>query len=267
MDRLKSKTVLVTGATSGIGIACARLMAAEGAQVVLAGRNERAGEENARSIGHSCKFFSLDVEVEDDWIYIVERIGREFGILHVLVNNAGTTGTGKVDASLNPETSSLESWQRIHHTNLDSVFLGCKHSIAAMKMAEHASIVNVGSCSGLVGRPYRAAYASSKAAISNLSKTVALYCAGNGYPIRCNTVLPSRIRTSMWDPVFRTDSHGKAKMESLSEEIPLGRFGTPEEVAYAVLFLASNESTYITGTEVIVDGGLTAGRTRSPGKM
>lgn len=263
MHRLRDNVVLITGATSGIGIACAKLMASEGAQVALGGTNAALGEEHARAIGSGCVYHPLDVRREDDWEEAIAYVHRTFGGLHVLVNNAGVTGAEEGNGSLDPETSSLEAWQAVHRTNLDGVFLGCKHAMQVMKQMQRGSIVNVGSCSGLIGRPHRAAYASSKAAICNLSRTVALHCAGKGYPIRCNTVLPSRILTAMWEHTLGDDSVRKGKIKAFADQIPMRRFGAPEEVAAAILFLASDEASYITGTELVVDGGLCAGPARS----
>lgn len=256
--RLRDRVVLITGSTSGIGLACAARMGMEGAQVVLAGMQEPP--DGSRAGAH---FHPLDVREEADWEAVMAYVDRTYGGLHVLVNNAGVTGAEGGDQPLDPETTSLEAWQAVHRTNLDGAFLGCKHAMRILKRMPQGSIVNVGSGSGLIGRPYRAAYASSKAALCNLSKTVALHCAERGYPIRCNTVLPSRILTDLWEPTLGSGDGRDEALAAFAARIPMGRFGTPDEVAAAVLFLASDEASFITGTELVVDGGLGAGPAQS----
>jgi NAD(P)-dependent dehydrogenase (short-subunit alcohol dehydrogenase family) len=152
-----------------------------------------------------------------------------------------------------PENMSLDTWNYIHSVNLNSVFLGCKYGISIMhSVQEPCSIVNIASRSGLVGVPNLAAYASSKSAIRNYTKSVALYCAEKSYNIRCNTISPAAIDTHMWDHLRENSEKFKAYTTSL----PLKKMGSIEEVAYAVLYLASDESSYTTGSEIIVDGGI-----------
>jgi 3(or 17)beta-hydroxysteroid dehydrogenase len=263
MSGLDDGVVLITGATSAIAIACARRMLAEGARVVLGGIDDVAGHQNAAAIGMRCSYHSLDVRLEEDWKAIFRWVEEEYGRLDVLVNNAAISGTGAGHGPLDPEATSLESWRGVHATNLDGVFLGCKHALRLLKRSPSGSIVNVGSGSALVGRPSRAAYASSKAALCSLSRSIALHCAGQGYPIRCNTVLPSRILTDMWNPVLGSGPEREHRIAALGGEIPLGRLGSPEEVAAAVFFLASDEASFITGAELRVDGGLSAAQSAS----
>ncbi|HEU0014938.1 MAG TPA: glucose 1-dehydrogenase [Longimicrobium sp.] len=264
MGRVEGKTALVTGAANGIGAACARLLAAEGARVAVTDVEDDAGRAVAASIGQAAVYLRLDVRQEDDWRAAMDAVRERFGRLDVLVNNAGITGFEAGFAPHDPEHAALEDWRAVHRTNLDGVFLGCKHAIGAMRRSGGGSIVNVSSRSGLVGIPAAAAYASSKAAVRNHSKTVALYCAEQGLNIRCNSVHPAAILTRMWEPMLGDGPDRAERMAALVADTPLRRFGTPEEVAYAVLFLASDESAYLTGSEINLDGGLLAGAAARP---
>ncbi len=162
-----------------------------------------------------------------------------------------------------PEQTSLETWHHIHAINLDGVFLGCKYGIQLMKK-QGGSIINLSSRSGLVGIPTAVAYASSKAAVRNHSKSVALYCAEKNYNIRCNSLHSGAILTPLWDSMLSEESNRNQMIEKISRHIPLKRMGNPKDVAYAVLYLASDESSYITGTELTIDGGILAGSAVSP---
>ena len=182
----------------------------------------------------------------------------------MLVNNAGITGFESSARSHNPEQASLEDWRAVHATNLDGVFLGCKHAIRAMRPARRGSIINISSRSGLVGIPGAAAYASSKAAVRNHTKTVALYCAEHGLAIRCNSIHPAAILTPMWEPVLGTGPERETRMAEFVKDTPLRRFGTPDEVAAVALLLASDEAAYMTGAELNIDGGILAGSAAAP---
>jgi NAD(P)-dependent dehydrogenase (short-subunit alcohol dehydrogenase family) len=256
--RVSGKVALVTGGAEGIGFAISKLLQEEGAKVIIADVNDEKGAASAKSIGGT--YIHMDVSSEQSWIDALAKIKKESGRIDILVNNAGILGKGAQD----PEHASLEDWHKIHAINLDSVFLGCKHVIPLMK--EHGgSIVNMSSRSGVVGVPFAAAYASTKAAIRNHTKSVALYCAAKGYPIRCNSVHPASIMTAMWKAMLGEGEAFEKNHKEYSKDIPLKRFGTPEEVAHAVLFLASDESGYTTGSELTVDGGILAGTASSPG--
>lgn len=259
MDRLKGKVCIVTGGGSGIGLAICEAFTKEGAQVVVADIDEEKGPEVALKLGPKASFARLDVTKEDQWQAVLGRTVAMLGSVDVLVNNAGVTGTGKVPHD--PENTDLAEWQRVLHINLDSVFLGCKHAIRVMRQTGRSgSIINMSSRSGLVGIPHAAAYAASKAAIRNHSKTVALYCAEQNLPIRCNTIFPASIRTPMWEAMM----HGKDEEQALLDSMPLHRFGRPEEVAAIAVLLASDEATYVTGSEFNIDGGILAGTSTSP---
>lgn len=258
MQRLNDKICVVTGAARGIGRAIAARFHAEGAIVILTDLDAGAGAATAASIG--CRFEQIDVSEEADWA----RLASVVPVADVVVNNAGVTGFERGRIAHDPEHASLEDWRAVHRVNLDGTFLGCRYAIGAMKAAGTGSIINISSRSGLVGIPMAAAYASSKAAIRNHSKTVALYCAQQGWQIRCNSVHPAAILTPMWEPMLGTGPDRDAKMEALVADTPLKRFGMPDEVAAIALLLASDEAPYVTGTEINIDGGLLAGSAASP---
>lgn len=260
MDRLKDKIILVTGATSGIGMACVNMAVREGAAgIILSDHQEVRWKELCANMDERCEFIKLDVRKECDWEYAIDYISSKYGRLDVLINNAGITGTKLESPALGLEETSLESWREVQSVNLDGVFLGCKTAMKLMALSGNASIVNIGSRSGINGRHDRIAYASSKAALSNLTRSVAIYAAYRNYSVRCNLVLPSTILTPMWEPVLGSMvAFDKNLLEKFSEKIPMKRFGKPEEVAHATIFLASDESSYITGAEIVVDGGATA---------
>ncbi|WP_330083123.1 SDR family oxidoreductase [Methylocystis iwaonis] len=259
MERLHKKTCVITGAAHGIGRAIARRFREEGAIVILTDIDEAAGVAAATEIG--CRFETLDVREEADWRRLAELVPTA----DVVVNNAGVTGFEQGAAAHDPEQVSLADWREVHRVNLEGTFLGCRYAIKAMKAQGAGSIINISSRSGLVGIPLAAAYASSKAAIRNHSKTVALYCAQKGWKIRCNSIHPAAIRTRIWEPMLGTGPDREAKMQALVADTPLKRFGMPEEVAAIAVTLASDEATYVTGTEIHIDGGLLAGSAASPG--
>lgn len=259
MSRVRDRIALVTGASRGIGLACARLLHREGAVVVLSDIRDEQGERAAHEIGPRASYRRLDVREEADWRRVIGEIVREHARLDILVNNAGVSGFNEGLGPQDPEHASLEDWRAVHAVNSDGVFLGCKHAIGAMKASRAASIVNISSRSGLVGIPGAAAYAASKAAVRNHTKTVALYCAERGYPIRCNSLHPGAVLTPMWDPLLGEGEARERSIAVLGAEVPLRRMGAPEDVARAVLFLASDDSSYVTGVELNVDGGVLAG--------
>lgn len=261
--RLIGKVALVTGAARGIGAAIVKAFIDEGATVIATDLDHEAGAASATALGAS--FERLDVRDEAAWQQTVTGVLASHGRLDVLVNNAGITGVGIGSAAHDPEHATLAEWHAVHAVNLDGTFLGCKYAIQAMRRTGTGSIINISSRSGLVGIPGAAAYASSKAAVRNHTKSVALWCAQQGMQVRCNSVHPAAILTPMWEAMLG-DGPGRAdRMARMVADAPLKRFGKPSEVAAIVVLLASDEATYITGSEFDIDGGLLAGSAASPG--
>jgi 3(or 17)beta-hydroxysteroid dehydrogenase len=261
--RVQGKIALITGAAQGIGKACAQALAKEGAFVFISDVQDQLGKSVAEEIGPQARYIHQDVQDEKSWETIIQTILKEKGKLNILVNNAGITGFQEGFGLQDPENASLESWRKVHAVNLEGVFLGCKYAIPAMKKTK-GSIINISSRSGLVGIPGAAAYASSKAGVRNHTKSVALYCCEKGYDIRCNSIHPAAILTPLWDAML--GDHREEMIAQIAHDIPMGRLGQPEDVADAVVFLASDESKYITGIELVIDGGILAGSSASPGK-
>ncbi len=265
--RLEGKVALITGAAQGIGEETAKVLAKEGAIVIVSDIQDEKGRAVASKIGSHALYLHLDVRNEEEWVQVIHTILQKFSKLDILVNNAGITGFQEGFGPQDPESASLESWRAVHATNLDGVFLGCKYGIRAMKNNRGSSIVNISSRSGLVGIPGAAAYASSKAAVRNHTKSVALYCASNGYHVRCNSIHPAAILTPMWEPMLGSGADRESNMALIAKDIPMQKMGGADDVANAVLFLASDESKYITGIELTIDGGLLAGAGAPPTKQ
>ena len=260
MKRLQNKRCLVTGAARGIGEAIAAAFIREGAEVILSDINFEQLRETAKAIGGTA--YHLDVSDESAWA----ALAQDYPEVDVVVNNAGITGFETSAAPQDPEHAALADWQRVHRVNTDGTFLGCRYAIRAMRSKGAGSIINISSRSGLVGIPGAAAYAASKAAIRNHSKTVALYCAQAGLNIRCNSIHPAAILTPMWEPMLGEGPDREARMTSFVADTPMKRFGTVEEVAAVAVMLASDEAAYMTGTELTLDGGLLAGSAAAPGR-
>ena len=240
MQRLQSKICVVTGAARGIGHAIATRFQEEGGIVVLTDSDAQAGQAAADALG--CRFVALDVREEDDW----NRLAREVSVADVVVNNAGVTGFEGGMVAHDPEHASLADWRAVHAVNLDGTFLGCRYAIGAMKAAGTGSIINISSIEGMAGTIACHGYTATKFAVRGLTKSTALELGPFG--IRVNSVHPGLVKTPMadWVPedIFTT---------------ALGRIAQPVEVSNLVVYLASDESSYSTGAEFVVDGGTIAG--------
>ncbi len=263
MKRLENKIALITGASRGIGKAIAEVFHQQGAIVILSDISNYEGITVSEHLGQNSEYLELDVKKEDDWIEVTNYIKNKSGKLDILVNNAGITGFLETSGPFDAENVDLNSWEEVHRVNTTGVMLGCKYGISLMK-EQGGSIVNISSRSGIVGIPMAVAYASSKAAVRNHTKSVALYCAEKGYNIRCNSVHPAAIMTPMWDAMLGEGSERKKMIQQIEDGIPLGKFGEAIDVAYGVLYLASEESNYVTGIELTIDGGILAGSQAKP---
>jgi len=255
--RLENKVVLITGAGTGIGRACAELFAKEGAKVIVSGIDYEPLIDVVNAIktgGGNAIVVTLDVTSESAWDEAIAQAIEAYGTLDVLVNNAGIAIFG------NAEDATLEQWEQTQAVNLTGVFLGTRIAIKAMKK-HGGSIINVSSIEGIIADPNAAAYNASKGGVRIYSKSAALHCAQQGYYIRVNTLHPGFISTPMTTSNL-VDSFGeeasKAYTQDLLTKIPLGRMAHPDEMATGMLFLACDDSSYMTGGELVMDGGFTA---------
>jgi 3(or 17)beta-hydroxysteroid dehydrogenase len=253
MDRVKDKVAIVTGGAGGLGKAEALLLAKEGAKVVITDIDEvgiKSVSETIKSQGGKAGFVKHDVASETEWSHVLHRTLEEFGKLDVLVNNAGVILYKKI------EHTSLAEWRWLMSVNLDGVFLGTKLAIEAMKKNGGGSIINISSVAGLIGNPDASAYHASKGGVRAFTRAAAIECsrAGYDYNIRVNSIYPGVINTRMADDL-RQDT---AKYNTALSWHAMGHFGEPEDVAYGVLYLASDESKFLTGSELVIDGGWTA---------
>lgn len=255
MDRVKDKIALITGGASGIGKATAKLLASEGAVVVVTDLVARDRTALLAEIGDRAIFIQHDVSKRQQWQDAIGLIDDRFGKLDILVNCAGIAG---LNAAQDPENASLESWRKIMQVNMEGVFLGCQSAMPLMKKSSGGSIINVSSYAGAIGTPMAAAYGASKASIRQFSKSVALYCAQQGYKIRCNSILPGAILTPMWSAFIGNDENSPERSQQITKNIPLKVWGEPIDVAYAILYFASDESKFVTGAELVIDGGQSA---------
>ena len=248
--RLENKVALISGGARGIGAAVAKIFAQEGAKLVICDILEDEGCKTAEEItaaGGECVFVRLDVTSETGWEQAAAEVTSRFGRLDILVNNAGITARGNV------EETSVADWTRTMDINVKGAFLGSKQAIPVMRASGGGSIINISSGAGIAPQPGTSgAYAASKGAVRIFSKSTAIqYAAEN---IRCNSVHPGPIETDM----LRATRPDENNLEIMKGRVPLGRFGRAEEIAYGVLYLASDESSFVTGSELVIDGGRTA---------
>jgi 3(or 17)beta-hydroxysteroid dehydrogenase len=251
---LSGWVAIVTGGASGIGAASAALLEGQGARVIVADLQD-AKDGTGRFVAH-------DVASEESWRSLLADVLGNEGRLDIMVNNAGISGgTG------NPETTTVENWQHVQAINSEGVFLGCKYAIQGMKTtgpdkpASRGSIVNISSVAGLIGSAGPTAYTASKGAVRLLSKSVALYCAEQKYDIRCNSVHPGGVDTPIFNPLWQMVGHEQGKA-FIGSRHPIGRMAEPADLGEVVLWLASDRSSFVTGTEIVADGGLTSGLMR-----
>jgi NAD(P)-dependent dehydrogenase (short-subunit alcohol dehydrogenase family) len=253
MNRLKNKTAIVTGAAQGLGYAIAKRFCEQGAAVMITDLNAEKGEQAANTIrqqtGGACAFLQQDVSDEASWPALLAATEQQFGALHILVNNAGIVKTAPI------ETETLAGWRATQAVNLDAVFLGTQMAVRAMKNSG-GSVINISSIEGLVGEPNIPAYNASKGGVRLLTKSAALYCAEQRYPVRVNSVHPGFILTDMVQQGL--DTVGEQAWQAARQAIPVGELGEPDDIAWAAVFLASDESKYMTGSELVIDGGYTA---------
>ena len=255
MGRVENKVAIVTGAASGLGFAAAQKLMDEGAKVLLTDINEEVINSMPERLSNysETQFSSMahDVANEESWINVIENAENHFGKINILVNSAG------ISLGADVVSTDFEIWKKVHQVNLDSVFLGCKYAVPIMSKSGQGSIINLSSISGIVAGWNTAAYNSSKAGVRLLSKSVALYCAKKGYDVRCNSVHPAFVDTPILDPLKQAFGEENA-VAKLSRQIPMNKIGDTDDVSYAILYLASNESKFMTGTEIVLDGGLSA---------
>jgi NAD(P)-dependent dehydrogenase (short-subunit alcohol dehydrogenase family) len=257
MDRVSNKIALVTGAAQGLGEAICKLLLKEGAKVVATDINIDKLTAWSKDYGDKILALKHDVTKEDEWQAAINQTRECFGKLHIVVNNAGIGTMGSF------EDMDFATWKKVHEVDLDSVFLGCKLSLALLEEScqgtERGSIINISSVAGITADKDMAAYNSAKAGVRNLSKSVALHCAKKRNQIRCNSLHPVFIKTPMVDSMnVMTGGDTDLLYKQLSRNIPLGIIGEPDDVAYGVLYLASDEAKFVTGTELVIDGGMLA---------
>lgn len=251
--RLNNKVALVTGGASGIGEAICIRFAEEGAKVIVADINHAQGEILAQKLGNHATYIPLDVTQPEQWQQAIEQILNRYGSLDILINNAGIGIPGNV------ESCSLEDWRLTQAINNDGVFMGCQEAIKVMK-ENGGCIINVSSIEGIIGEPTLAAYNASKGAVRIFTKSAALHCAHHDYNIRINSLHPGYVSTPMVSKAISAFSAAEAQefKQRVLSNIPLKRMARPEEIAGAALFLASDDANYMTGAELIIDGGYTA---------
>ena len=255
MGRVQDKVAIITGAASGLGFAAAYKLLEEGAKVVLTDVNsEVLGSMPERLSSFSTTqftTFSHDVTQEESWVELINKTERDQGKINILVNSAG------ISLGADIVSTDFDIWKKVHQVNLDSVFLGCKYAVPVMGKYGHGSIINISSISGIVAGWNTAAYNSSKAGVRHLSKSVALFCAKKGYDVRCNSIHPAFVNTPILDPIKQAFGAEEA-VAKLSRQIPMNKIGDTDDVSYAILYLASEESKFMTGSEIVLDGGLSA---------
>ncbi|ARV12306.1 SDR family oxidoreductase [Aquimarina sp. 2-A2] len=256
MDRVKNKVAIVTGGASGLGKSSAILLAREGAKIVITDVDDENGTKVVQDInndGGEAIFIKQDVSKEEEWKMVIETTIKTYGKLHIVANSAGIGIGGTV------EDVTLDDWKNLIDVNLHGTFLGTQYGIKGMKeTGEGGSIINFSSIEGLIGDPNLPAYNASKGGVTIFTKSAALHCAKQGYKIRVNSIHPAYIWTPMVENFLKAQGNveeGKKQLESLH---PVGHLGEPDDIGYGVVYLASDESKFMTGSELVIDGGYTA---------
>jgi 3(or 17)beta-hydroxysteroid dehydrogenase len=252
MGRVEGKIALVTGAGMGLGRAASLLLAAEGAKLVVTDIDGELARQTAELIaknGGQSLHLRHDVTSPQDWRAVSSAVSERFGRLDVLVNNAG------IAVAANIEDTTLEDWRRTMAVNLDGVFFGCQEGIRLMKESGGGSIINLSSIDGIIGEADLAAYCASKGGVRTLTKAVAVHCAERRYGIRCNSIHPGYIWTPQTENYLRDLGKLEEERAKALARHPIGFLGEPDDIAYMVLYLASDESKFVTGSEMVVDGG------------
>ena len=255
MNRVKNKVALITGGASGLGLASGKKLLKEGAKVILTDIDKaklaNIKDQIDNEFAESFSIKLLDVTDEENWKNVLSESVDELGGLNILLNSAGITLGADI------VSTSFDIWKKVHDVNLDGVFLGCKHALPLMSQSGLGSIINLSSISGIVAGWNTAAYNSSKAAVRHLTKSIALYCGKKEIDVRCNSIHPAFVDTPILDPMKQVFGKDEA-IKKLARQIPINRIGEPLDVANAVLYLASDESKFMTGSEIVLDGGLSA---------
>ena len=252
MDRVKDKVAMVTGGAAGIGAGVVRMLADEGATVVIADIDAVNGEKLASELGDRGMFCALDVTSEADWRQAIARVEAAFGVLHILVQSAGISRPAHI------EDASLDDWRAHMAVHGEGTFLGCKYAIESMKKTGAGSIVNISSVESIRPGPLFVCYGAAKAAQDAVTKTVALHCGEQGYNIRCNSLHPAATYTPLLEQYLNSAPDPQALERIYAGMQPLNRIATVVEVARCVLFLASDEASFVTGHQMYVDGGVLA---------
>lgn len=254
MRRFKDKIAIVTGAASGIGRETAIQLAKEGCHVIVADINLVMAEKIAKELETESISFKLDVSLEDGWEDVMKCATESFGGLDILINNAGIGITGDF------EDMPLTDWDAMISVNLTGTFLGCQKAIKLMKKTGNPGvIINISSVGGLAGGEDVAGYCATKGGVTLLTKSVALYCAGKGYDIRCNSIHPTVVDTAMLNPIADASGSREAMLKHMASLVPVGRVAKPSDISSAILFLCSSDASMVTGHQMVIDGAQMAG--------
>ncbi|MEZ5897015.1 MAG: SDR family oxidoreductase [Parvularculaceae bacterium] len=256
MGRVSGKKAFITGGAQGLGACFARMLADEGAKIAVTDVNFDGARATAAAINEqhpgAAFAFAHDVTKKQDWENALGEADAAMGGVSVLINNAG------IGSFANIETETIESWRRTQEIDVEAIFIGTQLAMPYLKASQPASIINISSVAGLIADGMMLSYNAAKAAVWLMSKSIALHCARSGYDIRCNSVHPVFTRTPIIDPLVAMGGGGEDGEKRLVRQIPLQRLGEPEDVGYAILYLASDESRFVTASEFKIDGGITA---------